>query len=307
MDVLSCASYNFMIPCGVSLYSLYKNSENQDLHFHIIIDESVSNAQVETFYSFFCNNLHCKLSFYNINVNDIKQYLIEVNNRFRIPIYYRLLMANIIPSNIEKIIYIDSDVLVRHDLTELWNYDISDYTIAAVENQSDGSCFYKRLNYPKEIGYFNSGVLLVNLKKWREQSLSDCFIDYIKCNPEKLINPDQDVLNYVLKDTKMNLPLKYNVQEAFYRIEMNSKLKLHLSDVIEARENPYILHFTELKPWEKLCNHPLKQLFFIYKRETPWDKDCNIHYTLIEKIKRTLHHLNILSNEQVYISIRLKK
>ena len=305
MDILSCVSSNFLIPCGVCFYSVYKNSLSKNIHFHVIIDESVSKAQTDSFSSFFNGELHCKVSFYVVNVENIKQYLIEVSDRFKIPVYYRLLLSDIIPSHIDKILYIDSDIIVRHDLTELWNVDIDNVAIAAVENQSDGSKFYDRLNYPQNLGYFNSGVLLINVKWWRKNNLTDTFIKYIMRNPERLINPDQDVLNYILKNSKVNLPLRYNVQEAYYHIQMDNKLQN--GEVIKARNNPYIVHFTGFKPWEKLCKHPLRHLFFIYKRETPWKNDFNISYSLLEQIKRILHYMNILHNEHIYIDIHLKK
>ena len=73
-----------------------------------------------------------------------------------------------------------------------------------------------RDRYSPSLGYFNAGVLLVNLRYWRENNLSESFFEIINKYPERLRYHDQDVLNIVLKEIKLTLPLKYNVQHGYF-------------------------------------------------------------------------------------------
>ena len=226
-------------------------------------------------------------------------------------------MAKILPESVHKILYLDADMIVRHDLSELWNTPLNNVAVAGVMNQSDCGQFWVRLGYPQELGYFNSGVLLLNLDYIREQNMTDQFIAYLKENPDVLLCPDQDVLNYVLKDHKLLLPVRYNAQEGFYRNPPQSifgDIDVFENDV----NNPYIVHYTKEKPWMANCMHPLKELYYYYKSQTPWTnndfmehfKYKNIDAPLSIKIKKNLYRIiNTLKrgkdNNIVYKTIKL--
>lgn len=97
----------------------------------------------------------------------------------------------------------DGDIIVRNNLNELWNTDIKDYAIGAVPDQSEGLIvFYNRLKYPPRLGYFNSGVLLINLKYWRDNNLTEQFNKFLQTYPERVVFHDQDILKYTLRIRK---------------------------------------------------------------------------------------------------------
>lgn len=316
MDIVSCTDKNFVIPLGVMLYSCGINNQSQLLNFHIIIDETVSEIQITQLTDTL--NKYGKVFFYKIDIKDIEKYLIVKVENFPVPIYYRLLMAEILPTSIEKVLYLDADIIIRKDLGALWDVDLKDKAIAAVTNQSDGCKFWKRLSYPKDLGYFNSGVCLINLRYIRENKLTHEFINYIKNNPDTLEMPDQDVLNYVLRDLKITLPLKYNVQEGFYRKQV---VKCHSDDeqYLNSIYDPHVVHYTKDKPWQKTCKHPLKGLYYNYKKETLWSEDNYMEHFKYKRVRmRLLMKLKILAysiiclnkkdNKQIeYIKITLNR
>lgn len=270
MHILSCTDTNFVIPLGVMLHSLCVNDGGNELHFHVIIDDSVTEQQKEELRSILPPN--GMMDFYLIDLENIKDYLVVKVENFPIPIYYRLLVAKILPKTIHKVLYLDADMIVRHDLSSLWNVALDDVAVAAIPNQSDCGQFWKRLDYPKKLGYFNSGVLLLSLDFIRKNSLTDVFITYIKDNPDRLLCPDQDVLNYVLRNCKVMLPVRFNAQEGFYRNPPQAVFGE--PDVFEEDiNNPFIVHYTKEKPWTKGCSHPLKNLYYYYKAETIWAKN----------------------------------
>ena len=285
MEILSCCDSNFVIPMGVMLHSICVNNNNANLNFHVIIDESVTNGQQEELRKTVGNKGN--LSFYLIDIEHIKQYLVIKVENFPRSVYYRLLMADVLPSTIHKILYLDADIIVRKCLDELWNRDVSKVAVAGVRNQSDGARFWERLEYPKEYGYFNSGVLLFNLDFMRKHQLTKKMIDFIIENPKKLLMPDQDVLNYVLKDCKLDLDLKYNVQEGFYRVPPTI-VDCNKKDLMKAVSDPVIVHFTKEKPWTKKCNHPLKDVYYSYKQETIWAHNMFMEQFHYPKLRRSL-------------------
>ena len=202
MNILTCTDSRFVIPTGVMLYSVCKNNSSCNLNIFIIIDNSVTEKQKDELKSELCKFSNVKIEFLKVDVSDIQQYLIVKFEFFPVSIYYRLFLTDILPKEVDKILYLDGDIIVRHNLSELWETDIDKYAVGAVVNQSNSSKYWERLGYPKENGYFNSGVLLINTKYWREHNLKERFLKYIVENPQKLLYPDQDVLNFILKDEK---------------------------------------------------------------------------------------------------------
>lgn len=129
-----------------------------------------------------------------------------------------------------------------------------------------------RVCYPRDYGYFNAGVLLINLNFWRDHKLLDGFLHCIKENKAKLVYHDQDVLNFTLYNKKRWLPMRYNVQNGFlfkkrfqlFSHEDNSK------DLKDAQQHPAIVHYTLSKPWKQNSISPFKRLFLYYQDQTVW-------------------------------------
>lgn len=291
MNILTCTDSKFVIPTGVMFYSVCKNNIGEELNFYLIVDGSVTEKQKQSIENEIKKFEKTTIQFFKVDIKEIEEYLVVVAPNFPKSIYYRLLLSDILPKDLDKILYLDGDIIVRHSLKELWNTDISNYSLGAVVNQTNGKKFWERLKYPREKGYFNSGVLLVNIKYWRDNCLSNKFIDYLKHNSDILVNPDQDVLNYVLQDSKLLLPERYNVQEFFYRVDRVIVDCENSAEINTALQDPYILHYTAQKPWIFYCSHPLKHIYYQYKAETQWAKNKTL-----EKIKPTEYGTYLIFN-----------
>ena len=143
----------------------------------------------------------------------------------------------------------------------------------------------KRLGYDESFGYFNAGMMLINISYWREHDILQRSINYIKENSEILFLYDQDVLNYVLHDSKKFIGIEYNffslyiTKMTFDSIDENTK-----KAVINCK--PRIIHFIKPKPWtifsykfpltrvwEKYCKVSLWSSPFF--KELPKDKPFN--------------------------------
>lgn len=277
MDIVACADNRFVMPTGVMMQSVCVNNPEANIVFHIIVDDTVSNEDR--------HDLECVVSsfdgksvmFYAANNDLLCRSFPQGYRTYYITkaAYYRLYIAEFLPKTIEKVLYLDGDVIVRHSLLPLWNLDISQYAIAGAYDGSSGLIeFYNRLKYPAHLGYINSGVLLINLKYWREHNVLKLFGEYMNEHSEYIKYHDQDVLNVVFCDKKELFPLKYNLEHYFLLGNTcdYDYWKLE-AEVLDARKDPVIVHYTgPFKPWEKYqrCPHPLRSSFYKYQNQTKW-------------------------------------
>jgi lipopolysaccharide biosynthesis glycosyltransferase len=183
--------------------------------------------------------------------------------------YGRLFLTDIFEG--DKLLYLDCDILVRGDISELWDIDIAEYYAGAVLDpaQEDSS---RRLGMPPEVPYFNSGVLSLNLKKCRQDNIMKEALKFMAENSDKIIFPDQDGLNVAMCNNWFSLHPRWNVQSYMFNIFYDGKLKKKFrSDIVAAVKNPAIVHFTsEDKPWHYRCENPYVEEYYKYLAQTPW-------------------------------------
>ena len=131
-----------------------------------------------------------------IELGDIKKYIdFEFDTTgWNSIVLARLVIDKLLPETIDKILYLDGDTIVRGNLSELWNTDISEYILAASIEPTVDRERKKQLGLEK-LPYYNAGILLINLKKWREEKAGKIILDYYKANDGKLFANDQDALN----------------------------------------------------------------------------------------------------------------
>ena len=241
------------------------------MHIHVILDNSVTVTQQMKMEEVL--NSHDRISFYDAGKIQCHFPKIGVTNQHvTVASYYRLFLTQLLPQEIRKVIYLDGDIIVRGSVSDLWNLDISNVALAAVKDM-DERMNLLRVDYPVKYGYFNAGVLLINLSYWREHHLLEKFISFMVNHSDKIIYHDQDVLNFTLFDQKVWLPMKYNAQNGFF-----FKKKYQLFDskgyetgLDEASNNPAIVHFTLGKPWLKFTSNPYRKDFWRYIKQTPWN------------------------------------
>jgi lipopolysaccharide biosynthesis glycosyltransferase len=278
MDIVACTDNNYVMPTGVMMYSVCVNNQDSDITFHIVADESVTNKQKEQFQqtiSLFANK---QIIFYNVN----QMHYEELPQRDDYPTitqatYYRLSLAEILPPSINKILYLDGDIVCRRPLEALWNTDISQHAVAGVHDVSTQLIEQKNhLHMETWSGYFNAGVLLINLKWWRDNKSSVFFYEFIHQHGDWLKYQDQDVLNYVFNEQKIILPIEDNLQEGFLWSNNNYTL-MNEQEMMLAIHNPVIIHYTGgNKPWHRSCRHPYRSSFLKYKAQTLWKDEPQI-------------------------------
>ena len=188
--------------------------------------------------------------------------------------YFRLDIANILPDSINKVIYLDVDLLVFNDVAELWHSNLQGLPLGAVPDY--GIMASKRLMKQKHdvLGlllnslYFNSGVVVMDLEQWRKYNYSKQVIDL--ATEGNLPHHDQDALNKIFMNKWAPLELKWNVIppifNLFSKIIFNNKLR---KNAIAARKDMAIMHYAgRYKPWEFAVNKGFNDKYYFYLSKT---------------------------------------
>ncbi len=276
IDIVSSTDTNYVMPTGVMMTSVCENNREEEITFNVLIDNSVTSRQQKELTAVVSRYRGKHVRFHVIGDNAFEAYpkIGECFPHITKATYYRLIIEAILPQTTDKVLYLDCDIINTAPLSDLWKTELAGHPVAAVtdmyENEEER---YKWLGYPPELGYFNAGVLLINLKYWREHGMAAVFADFMKNHADKIRFHDQDVLNYLFRETKLTLPLKYNAQNGFFykSAPIGIDLERYGEQVNEALREPVIVHFTlSQKPWIISCQHPWTLEWQRYRDMTPW-------------------------------------
>lgn len=245
---------NYIEQMKVLMTSIYINNPGQIFNIYLI-HSGISDEKLDALES---NLSKFSYKLFPIKAEDGLFSSARVTDRYPKEMYYRLLAGELLPENLDKIIYIDPDILVINSLKEIWETDIRDFLFAAASHtgKTDMANNVNKIRLGTDTDYYNSGFLLINLKRAREEIVPEEIFAYADRNYKNLLLPDQDILNAMYGDKV--LPLKdsiYNYDARNYSSYLlRSKGEEDLGWVME---NTVILHFCGRdKPWKK--NHRTK-------------------------------------------------
>jgi lipopolysaccharide biosynthesis glycosyltransferase len=275
MDIVTCSDNRFILPTGVMMYSVCKNNPDTDIVFHVIVDDAVSQGQKMELKENLQDFTNVRIYFYTVDETALSAFPnIALETTITKATYYRLLLTNILPDTVQKVLYMDGDIIVRKSLAPLWNTDLTGYALAAVPDSASANIeYYNRLKYPAERGYFNAGVLLVNLDYWRQHDALRTFNGFIQDRADDIVAHDQDVLNCVFCDQKLTLPIKYDLVSGYIWKKREFDYWKVEQELQEALKDPVIIHFTGVyKPWYayQRVPHPFNSTWDLYQDQTKW-------------------------------------
>lgn len=270
INILICADHGFVMPCGIALQALCANHKDNIVHVYLITDESFTEEDRSDIKQIvLSSNADNTISFLLATDDMMSAWSWHKNSYYPKQVFYRLLCADLLLESVDRILYIDCDVIVRKSLAELWDMDLQDSPLAACPDASERGF---RIGFNENDEYYNSGVLLMNMDYWRKNNCKKQLFDFIDAHPGEYRLPDQDPLNIIFKETKKHLDIKYNLQPiALYKdkyIEFN--WQKYGEEFRNAQINPSIIHFAGARPWEKGCTHPYKEEWYKYQRMTKW-------------------------------------
>lgn len=270
MHIAFCIDNNYIQHCAAMMTSVIENNRGGGITFHLLGD-GITSENAQRLSDWIHGFAGVDMRIYPINKDNFKVF--PVGDAYvNISTYFRLLIPTLL-TDIDKVIYLDCDVVVNGSLAELWNTDVDNYALAAVRDRiNDYVRVYNRLGYNMHDGYVNAGVLLINLKRWREDNVFDKAKKIAARMPLALKNHDQDIINLLYHGQILMLPFRYNLLEYYLYTEdwlyLDHK---YYPEIIEACKNPVIVHFCmPQKPWHVECFNPYRELYYKYRKMTPW-------------------------------------
>lgn len=264
IEIVIATDDNYVQHCGVVMSSIVSNAKpDTQIRFHIISDGLIyENLQKFQSYADEKTEVH----FVYVDPDEFRQCPLPEGIGISQATYYRLKMAELLPE-LDKALYLDCDVIVRRDLTDLWETDISQFYAAGVPDGITPDESARRTGLPPVQGFYsNAGVMLINLKYWRKDRLQDRFFQFIEENYSRINFPDQDVLNYCLQGRILQLSSLWNVQYFVFADRTDGS-----AETLETLRNAAILHFiTTSKPWSFYNQHPMRGEYLKYLLKSPW-------------------------------------
>ena len=263
--VFSCDN-NYIAHLCSTMASILINKNDNVIPYFYILNDGISTKNKKRIESL--KKLSSfKYKYILVNKNQFSNAPMTVKH-ISLSTYYRYVIAEVL-DECDKVIYLDCDLNVLSDLTELYNTDIDNYYIAGVIDilHEDNT---ERLNLEK---YINAGVLLLNLKKIRQDNITKKLFNYTKENIDIIKWQDQDVINVVMQNGIMYIDKKWNAQVGAYKA-------CYTSGFNTIGETANIVHYIGFdKPWLLYSNNPFKHIYWKYLSYTPY-KHMKIQYSL---------------------------
>ena len=172
-----------------------------------------------------------------------------INNEKSMAMYHRIYAGHLLPPELSKVLYLDADLLVRRSIEKLWNMDLADYYLAA--SAMSGSM--KKPDFVAKFGgrYFNSGVMLINLDRWRADDVAGGCERVLAERPEDIIYWDQCLLNFTCRPW-LEIGIRYNFYYGVGERWANRLFGLSRREFRDIAAHPAIIHFVgENKPWKR--------------------------------------------------------
>ncbi|NTU93704.1 MAG: glycosyltransferase family 8 protein [Chlorobiaceae bacterium] len=265
VNIVFAIDNNYVQHVCVAMVSLLEN--NRDVPFRIyVISSGLSGKNLDNIRS--VSEPHdCEVR--NITVSDALFVALATAHPFYPKgTYYRLLIPELIDE--EKVLYLDSDIVVNGPIRELYEEEFGDNYVCAIEDP--GFDRHKQLGMDPDAVYFNSGMMLINLSRWKTDGIQKRVIDFIENNQDVILFPDQCGLNAVINGRWKKVPLKWNQQSSIFSKDFEKKFTCFTpSELKQAKEHPVIIHYTSgSKPWHRTNRHPYKALYWKYIKMTPY-------------------------------------
>ena len=295
MNILFSSDDNYARHLGVAIYSLLSHNTSSPQIRIYVIDNNISPDNITKL-----NQVISSFRNAEMNLIPFRKWADSLHLNMMWPIslssYARLFVDDMLPLDVDRVLYMDCDMLVRGEISELWHIDLGDNIIGAVQDQVSETA-KTRIGLIFSDQYFNAGLLLIDLKKWRDAGIGDKCVRFIEAHDGQVMHHDQGVLNGLLTHQWYRLPLKYNVMTIHYMMAQSGIKKFHgdvasfydEEEIVLAKRDPVILHYTPsftTHPWEQHCKHPLRFYYDEALKMTPWkgcpiEKDKNPWYVKI--------------------------
>lgn len=267
-------SVDYLPHCAVMLESLFFHNKNEVFKVHVLWQSESPNDPIKKLEEFI-ESRKATCTVYGIG----REYLDQLpgDSAWNNAVWLKILIPKVVYE--KRVIYLDSDLIIRSSVREIWGSGLQDNLLAAVQEVIPAGWLTRTHKNVPKLGlgavsnYFNSGVMVMNLQAIRDANLDDQLLDYASDPYSEKAMADQDTLNAVIHGAWERLPLKWNVGYHFFKYR-NFDSPLCSASFCEAVQGPAVLHFCgPEKPWKSSCRNPYRNEYIKHLRTTPWAKD----------------------------------
>ena len=270
---------NYPIFTLLSINSILKNNYNNNKYIFYIVENNLSDENKQKMNDF-VSEQNQEIKFIHFDTRAISH-----NKSFFKYIKYitniglaRIMLPELLPDNIHKVIYLDGDTLITDDLSNLYNMNLKNRAAGMAINITEPEGLLKH-----KLRYYNSGVIVINTDKWRKNKISNKMLDFFNNNPEKFytnsrensyLYPDQDIINVILNKDIYTIPIRWNNQ--------TTPSSTILPETIG------IYHYLgKSKPWDfPITNQKYYKIYYKYWNESSLKKYK--YYYFLKSIKNKL-------------------
>lgn len=282
MNVVYHSSDSFASVLSVSIASIMENNKGMDdITFYVLEKQMTEESKHKLTQMVAAYNRKLVLIPMPDMQKDFNFPIARVRKKWILDSYCRLFLGSILPNEVERVLYLDCDTLCHGDLQEFWDMDLQGCYCGAVTD-AVGEHYYELFDMNKTSRYCNSGMILFDLKRWREDGMEDKVAEYVREKNGFVFFMEQSVMNIVLQDKIKILHPKFNTYTLISGLN-NQELKwlrhckrfYSKQECDEARKDPRLIHLTNLflvkgRPWLEGNNHPFRDIFMSYRALTPW-------------------------------------
>ncbi len=275
MEIAIAGDSNYLVPMTVLLASLFANNSDVEITVNFLYFEpAIKEKEVADLQKFIESRGHrlCRLPVTEKEMERLPE------TRCSKSTYLRLLLPEILPDEVEKVLYLDGDMVVCGSLKPVWNTDLAGFYLAVVKEEKElpdrhKEC-HRQIGFPEGATYFNAGMLLMNIERMRREGITELFLECIgKHSDWLLFGADQDVLNLTLHRAVTCLPPIYN-HNVCTEPDIAGWYSFSKGKPSESHRRPVVIHYIwSLKPWHYLSTHPYRSLWWKYLKLTPFNKD----------------------------------
>jgi lipopolysaccharide biosynthesis glycosyltransferase len=291
ISVVSAADDNYAMPLAVTIRSAIDHlGPGQRLNVYIL-DGGLSSATRHRLLQSW-QAPHVATKFLQPPVEQVAD--LKTENHLNLVTYLRLFMPQLLPAELERVIFLDADLLVQKDLAELWAVELGDAPVAAINDyftpylntrEAIGrpsicdsvpeKCLpvrnYRELGLQGTAGYFNAGVMVVNLREWRRRDVLRQATTLVRRYWEHVLYCDQYALNVLFSEQWLPLDPRWNQNSNLWAWRDAGQGAFEPKLFRKLRSDPWIVHFTwTTKPWHAGCTHPYTRKFFRWVDRTDW-------------------------------------
>ena len=269
MHLLFATNDAYVPHVATTLCSIFENNKSMQFVVHVMATD-ISDDNHQKLIKF-VNSYHHTLDIKVINPDELEIDL-SVCGKWGIFPSLKLYAADLYP-DVDRMLYIDADMICLGSLKEIENIDMANWYVAASPDEEGSSKHKARLGMPMDSFYGCAGLMYLNLAAWRAKNVREaCFVYFNNPDNREIIQwGEQDVINKVCMGHIYPLHLKYNMFSHYWLHHGQAIPKKYMDQWLESKDNPVIIHYIDsVKPWFKDNNFPYKKYYWHYHALTPW-------------------------------------